>query len=45
MEELLVPSSHYFGRLQYPEILVPLRQYLFLETAKSGEKGADVPFQ
>jgi hypothetical protein len=26
--------SHFFGCLQYPEIFVPLRQTLFLETAR-----------
>jgi hypothetical protein len=29
-----VPSSHSFGCLHYPKIFVPLRQTLFLETAR-----------
>jgi hypothetical protein len=32
---LSVPSSHFFGCHQYPEIFTPLRQALFLETARS----------
>jgi hypothetical protein len=34
VEELSVPS-HFFGCLQYPEVIVPLRQILFLETARN----------
>jgi hypothetical protein len=30
-----VPSLHFFGCLQYPEIFIPLRLTLFLETARS----------
>jgi hypothetical protein len=32
VEYLSVPSSHFFGCLQYPEIFITLRQTLFLET-------------
>jgi hypothetical protein len=35
VEQLSVPTSHFFGCLQYPEISVPLKQTLFLERARS----------
>jgi hypothetical protein len=50
VEQLSVSSSHFFGCLQYPEIFVPLRQTLFLETARSHSEPnqrnrVGVPFQ
>jgi hypothetical protein len=35
VEQLSVTSHFIFGCFQYPEILVPLRHTLFLETARS----------
>jgi len=35
VEHFSLPSSHFFGCLQYPEIFITLRQNLFLERARS----------
>jgi hypothetical protein len=35
VEQLSVPLSHFFRCLQKPEIFIPLRQTLFLETVTS----------
>jgi hypothetical protein len=34
VEKISVPSSYFFGCLQYPEIFVVLWRDLFLETAR-----------
>jgi hypothetical protein len=38
VEQLSVPPSHFLVCLQYPEIFIPLRQTLFLETVRSYSK-------
>jgi len=50
VEQFSVLLSHFFGCLQYPEIFTPLRQTLFLETAKNYSEPnqgnrVTVPFQ
>jgi hypothetical protein len=39
VEKLAVLSPHFFGRLQYPEILVPLRHYFWKQMSFGAKSG------